>query len=202
MCISLSCTFWVVKGQGHPSRSKVIFFCFIFVYIVFVFSCVSHRPAHFEWWKGQGQWWPSRSKVKKTKSKHPQPSVGTRYAVLLLLLWRLLWHTQCFTSLNDHHNARSQRSKPVKFNSTTQWCVTYVTNKVQFWLVLRIALGVCYVTRNSVQLVGKIYFKVRGFLAHFYSRIMAMFPMAKSILFSQNLVKNSQFPKKFFFFFF
>jgi len=23
MCISWSCTFWVVKGQGHPSRSKV-----------------------------------------------------------------------------------------------------------------------------------------------------------------------------------
>ena len=35
MCISWSCTFWVVKGQGHPSRSKVkkLFFFWFFMCI-------------------------------------------------------------------------------------------------------------------------------------------------------------------------
>ena len=33
MCISWSCTFWVVKGQGHPSRWKVIFSSFFFFFL-------------------------------------------------------------------------------------------------------------------------------------------------------------------------
>ncbi len=53
MCISWSCTFWVVKGQGHSSRSKVKKRCIRG-------HCVSDKHIscfHWEWAEYRTRFW-------------------------------------------------------------------------------------------------------------------------------------------------
>jgi len=54
MCISWSCTFWVVKGegQGHPSRSNVKYMASVRPSENFnIGHNLSHGAEHYEWWK-------------------------------------------------------------------------------------------------------------------------------------------------------
>jgi len=68
MCISWSCTFWVVKGQGHPSRlrSKVNF---AILKIATPYLACMRISWSCTFWVVKGQGHPSRSKVKYMASK-------------------------------------------------------------------------------------------------------------------------------------